>query len=241
MEEIWKDIKRFEGKYQVSNLGRVKSFARKTPKILKPRIDKDGYHEYGLYCTFVKKTLYRRGHRLVAEAFIPNPKNLPVINHLNLVKNDNRVDNLEWCTVCHNNRHGYANNILHRTISNLTENEIIESVELYKQGFSYKQLTEHFGIRCRDDYWGEVMSGRKFSNITGIVSDLRRLNIEDRQDCLYKDDLVMSVLKDFYISRLRQCDIVSKYSLSPPFVHEVVKGKTRRYLYDKFMEDHKYA
>ena len=113
MIETWRDIKDYVGKYQVSNLGRVKSTKRirkgknnsivEVPeKILKGKKDKDGYIEYALCTGIHGKMKYYRGHRLVAEAFIPNPDNLQIINHINEIKDDNRVSNLEWCTPQYN-------------------------------------------------------------------------------------------------------------------------------------------
>lgn len=111
--EIWKDIKGFEGKYQVSNFGRVKSlerlrkgkcnsFVKVKEKILKGKIDKDGYIEYALCCGKHNKMKCYKAHRLVADAFIPNPDNLPQINHKDENKMNNYVDNLEWCTAKYN-------------------------------------------------------------------------------------------------------------------------------------------
>lgn len=102
MKEIWKDIVGYEGKYQVSNLGRVKSlnYGRTgKEKVLKYE-DNNGYLRVNL-CKNCKVKHYRI-HRLVAQAFIPNPDNLPVINHKNEIKTDNRVQNLEWCTSQYN-------------------------------------------------------------------------------------------------------------------------------------------
>lgn len=95
MIERYKDIKGFEGIYQISNYGNVISLKRGTPKALSLQTDQKGYLSVKLY----NGSNYKRYkiHRLVAESFIPNPNNYPQINHINENKSDNRVENLEWC------------------------------------------------------------------------------------------------------------------------------------------------
>ena len=105
MEEIWKDIKGYEGKYQVSNYGIVKSLNyRRTGKeqLLKPALQTTGYFSVML-CKPLKRFQI---HRLVAEAFIPNPDNLPQVNHKDEDKTNNHADNLEWCTNKYNSNYG---------------------------------------------------------------------------------------------------------------------------------------
>ena len=106
MKEIWRDIKNYEGLYQISNLGNVKNF--KNNKIINGYYDKDGYKRICLYKkeNNEKKRYYPFIHRLVAQSFIPNPNNYPVINHKNEIKDDNVVSNLEWCTIKYNNNYG---------------------------------------------------------------------------------------------------------------------------------------
>ena len=101
MEEIWKDIKGYEGLYQVSNLGRVKSFHGRTEKekILQPN-NKSKYSQ--LLLVKDKKRKIAHVHRLVAEAFIPNTENKPQVNHKDENRKNNRVDNLEWCDCSYN-------------------------------------------------------------------------------------------------------------------------------------------
>lgn len=117
-EEIWKDVKGYEGLYEVSNFGRVKSKDRRVKvvykstfyknlkgKILKPT-NTIGYDKVALYKEGRQK--YHNIHRLVAEAFIPNENNLPIVNHKDESRNNNHVDNLEWCTHKYNITYGTA-------------------------------------------------------------------------------------------------------------------------------------
>lgn len=104
MKEVWKDIEGYEGKYQVSNLGRVKSLNyNKTGKegMLRAGVTTDGYLQVVLYKDRKKK--HHATHRLVAQTFIPNPDNKPCVDHINTIRTDNRVDNLCWVTCKENN------------------------------------------------------------------------------------------------------------------------------------------
>ena len=102
--EIWKDIKGFEGLYQISDLGNVKSLnykRTKTEKILIPKKHNKGYLQVQLKNKDTNKTFTI--HRLVAETFIPNPNNYPCVNHKDENKQNNNVGNLEWVTYKGNN------------------------------------------------------------------------------------------------------------------------------------------
>lgn len=115
--EIWKDVSEYDG-YQVSNLGRVKSLNyNKTgvEKILKP-IMSNRYLSVHLWKD--GKAKMRRVHRIVAEAFLDNPDNLPQINHKNEIKTDNRVENLEWCDGLYNHRYGTINERISKSLTN---------------------------------------------------------------------------------------------------------------------------
>ena len=103
--EEFRDIPGYEGLYEVSNLGRVRSL--ETERILKPSKNTWGYLFVSLYKNGIKKAV--RIHRLVALAFIPNPDNLPCINHKDEDKTNNTVDNLEWCDDKYNANYGTRN------------------------------------------------------------------------------------------------------------------------------------
>lgn len=126
MEEIWKDVVGYEGYYQVSNLGRVKSLDRvvnssiknndevtKKGKLLNIYLDSKEKMTY-YYVKLSKENMVKRKyiHRLVAEAFIPNPNNYPVVNHIDGNKQNNNVTNLEWCTSMYNTQHAFKNGLV---------------------------------------------------------------------------------------------------------------------------------
>ena len=117
-DEIWKDIEGYEGYYQISNLGRVKSLERDIVKRdgtifqcdekIKINVhDRNGYQLVKLNKN--GSETMKKVHRLVAQAFIPNPDNLQQVNHIDEVKSNNRVDNLEWCDSKYNNNYGTKN------------------------------------------------------------------------------------------------------------------------------------
>ena len=134
--EIWKEIKDTNGRYFISNKGRVKSLARKKEKILKERISPDGYVWYNLFINGKGKTM--RANRLVALAFIKNPENKNTVNHIDGNKKNNNVTNLEWATRSEQMEHAYKLGLKQpvqgdlQGSSVLTEKEVKEIRKIYK-------------------------------------------------------------------------------------------------------------
>ena len=157
MKEQWKKIEDYEN-YSVSNLGRIRN--DKTGLMQNQYLS----NKYFLVCLSQgRKWKMFRAHRLVAMAFVPNPENKPCINHKNLNKTDNRVENLEWCTDLENMQHAIKNGIeFNKFIKNnkfashpesqngrakLNKNQIIEIRKLYTTGNYYqKELAEKFNV-----------------------------------------------------------------------------------------------
>jgi hypothetical protein len=108
INEEWRDVPNYEGLYLISDLGNIKS--KYTDKLLKPSQDKFGYVRFSATKNKKQKTL--RIHRIVAEIFIPNPKNLPQVNHIDGNKLNCAKSNLEWSTDSENKIHAYTNGLM---------------------------------------------------------------------------------------------------------------------------------
>jgi len=156
MTETWKPIAGYEGIYEVSDLGRVKRVAPSKHsypgKILAGGLDQDGYRILLLYKLDGKRRMFKE-HRLVAQAFIPNPDNFPQVNHKNTVKTDNRVENLEWCSSKHNINHAVDNGLWNPSKgeshhqSKLDERAVQEIRQLLSEGTSHSAIARMFGVQ----------------------------------------------------------------------------------------------
>ena len=164
--EEWKPIIDYENLYMISNLGRVKKlenqvtqkdlkgniYTRTFPeKILKERNNKTDYITVGLNTNNISKTF--RIHRLVAIHFIPNPENKPEVNHINGIKSDNRLENLEWCTSAENSKHALETELTkiqygsETTNSKLTEKEVLEIRKLKETtNMTSTEIGKLFGV-----------------------------------------------------------------------------------------------
>lgn len=127
MAEIWKTVKGYEGLYEVSNLGNVRSLDYHNWGVVRNLTPVMDCHGYMRVC-LCKNNKQRNGlvHRMVAQAFLENPLELPQINHINENKSDNRVENLEWCDCLHNNNHGTRNERISKSKRNTKCKKVIQ-------------------------------------------------------------------------------------------------------------------
>ena len=160
MKETWKSIEGYEGLYEVSNLGNIKSLERKCDsrywrpvreRILKPAQSKGGY--YGVILSNNKIKKRHLVARLVLTAFVSNPENKPQVNHISGVKSDNTVLNLEWNTRSENQKHANRIGLKHGLVGDkcnltrLTERQVLDIREIYKTGlFSQRAIALEYGV-----------------------------------------------------------------------------------------------
>lgn len=150
--EIWKDIPEYEGLYQVSNMGRVKSIPRKgkvTETIFKPATNRYGYQVICLRKNNIQKT--RLIHRLVALSFIGIPPDKTEVNHINGNKADNHVENLEYCTARENMLHSYTLGRLsvrgeRNGLAKLSPMQVQEIRILHASGNSLRQIALMYNV-----------------------------------------------------------------------------------------------
>lgn len=158
--EIWKDITGYEGVYQVSNFGRIKSLGRflkrgESKIFVDEFIMSGGSTPIGYKTVSLTKNKVRKAfsvQRLVAEAFIPNPEGKPEVNHIDGDKLNNNYTNLEWCTRRENLQHAYDTGLVNQQGSDsvnakLSDDEVLEIRELYKTGrYTYDYLAEEYQV-----------------------------------------------------------------------------------------------
>ena len=159
--EIWKDIKNYEGLYQISSFGRVKSFYNGEEKILKNNI-RNTYEIIQLSKNKARKSF--QIHRLVAEAFIPNPNNYDIINHKDFIRTNNHVENLEWCSQKYNVNYSKCNMV--------GKNHIFDKETYY---IYFRKRINAYEVTIKKKYYGYYKTLEEAKKVRNEV--LNELNI----------------------------------------------------------------
>ena len=178
-DEIWKPVVGFEDRYHVSNYGRTKSFCNGEVKIKKPSLC-NGYLRVVLFKDGKRNGIHV--HRLVAEAFIPNPEGKPQVNHIDGHKLNNFVDNLEWATARENIQHSFDTGLQvvpkgeDNHMAKLT-NEQVEYIRNNPDGLTGVQLAEKFGVS--EGTISDIQMGRKYKAAGGVIRKPQKQRLSD--------------------------------------------------------------
>ena len=168
--EIWREVEGYPN-YQVSTFGRVKSFARSEPRILKPRLRASGY----LFVQFGKNGESTSIHRLVAQAFIPNPKNKPEVDHINTNTFDCRLENLRWATVSENAKYAVDLGLI-KTGEDAYQSKFTNEQIVYTRDNPDKLtgvvLAEMFGVNPKTI--STIQLGRTYKNTGGTIRNAQK-------------------------------------------------------------------
>jgi hypothetical protein len=162
--EIWVPVKGFEERYSISNQARIKSLIKK-PIIMKPPVNQYGYEYVSLWKNGKRKNI--QIHRLVAIAFLDNPENKPMVNHIDGNKRNNHVSNLEWCTRQENTDHAVKFGLMARgeriAQSKLKSFQVKEIIEKYKSGsVTYFELAKQYNVSF--SLIGQIVRGKIWNN-----------------------------------------------------------------------------
>lgn len=249
---IWKDVKGFVGAYKVSNYGSVKSLPRtvswvtKTGKngkrcvperILSPKTDKDGYFEYVL--SIDGERTYKRGHRIVAEAFNPNSNSMElVIDHINANKKCNFSWNLQWITSEENTIKYYAEEFgKEKTLSKVTHDEWKEIGILYNKGTTYKDIVKIMNLTVENpDSIFDVISGRRLSSVSGFKKGDFELRPQVGQKVT--DEQVFEMIYERKVNKIPLKELRNRYGIADSMISRFCSGIKRPHLLERFNKEY---
>ena len=218
--EIWKDIDGYNGDYQISTFGRVKSFWGKSPRILKPQLR----GEYlGVDLCLDGKLKQRKIHILVAKAFIPNPDNKPEVNHDDGRKFNCHVSNLIWATSAENQQHAYDTGLksvpqgINRYDAKIKSEADIIYIRDNPDNLSQKELAEMFGVK--QNTISRIQRGKSYPNEGGKIrkAQKRSPNMPDETKRQIRADWATGLYSQRELARKYGCDQKTIWNI----IHEV--------------------
>lgn len=217
-------VKGFED-YLISKSGKI--YSSMTKKFLKYEITKQGYCKVKLNDRRIGRFIGYTVHRLVALQFIPNPKNLPQINHKDGNKLNNSVYNLEWCTSEYNIRHAKENRLYKIEEDNptakLTREEVIKIHWFYyMRNFNFTELSKMFNVS--DATIGNIIKGFRWSELyKELHGEYSSLKKERRK--FIKLEILDSILREYYLENKSGLELEKKYRVSNGYISKIVRGE----------------
>jgi len=204
IQRTWKQLKDYEGIYDISNLGEIKRLYRewhsgrngsqfKTLEegLVKSRIDSNGYELVNLSKDGVK--FFTKVHRLVANNFIENPNNYPVINHKDGNKTNNCVDNLEWTTYKNNTQHAIENNLVNLQIksNNIVNYTLVKEMKLYylQNNCTKKEVSKFFNVEYTTTV--SILNNKIWKNVIVDIESINLLSNKKVSEILDNNDIIL--------------------------------------------------
>lgn len=235
MEEVWKYVPGYNGKYQVSNFGNVKSVYKRSRKggdLLTPILNKDGYLQVNL--SINGHATHHRVHRLVAESFVENKFNYPFVNHKDENKKNNNAVNLEWCDLPYNIRYGSrtersfitrkCNKSFHRVLSRSDALKIRKTCIPNDRTYGIKPLSKKYGVSP--------------TTISAIIHD--RLWSTEERDCSGENnphhkltEQQVKEIRQIYVKgdhKYGQRGLAKKYGVPHSTIAGIIKGKLWKHI-----------
>lgn len=251
--ENWLDIKNYEGYYRVSNLGRIKTVERKilssgrgkkfVPSKIRKQKNHDGYRLISLCKDGIVGDFLV--HRVVASAFIPNPNNLPAVNHKNFIRHDNSVNNLEWISTKDNNKHSFIhgkykavtgiNNFNSKLNEELVFNIRVQYLSIGKTVYEMARdlnvcpVTINNVIRnkiWRDDEYELVMNTKFFKRIKEMNRNTNNKNSNSK----FTEDEIREIRRLYSNREKSSVELAKIYNVSKEAILAILNRKTWKYL-----------
>lgn len=252
-QEIWKDITDFEGYYQVSNLGRVRSLdreilynrgqtpylAKRNGRVLKPTTS-NAYCEVTLTVGYKKE--YKLIHRLVAETFIPNPYNKPQVNHIDENKLNNRVDNLEWVTALENQQHALTNGARPYGINSYNSKIDREDCKkILKLFYKYKLNAEEIAevYNCSAGLILNIKDGKTwhFDDKNIVLTREKLLKYKPSGNSKFNEKDVEEILMEHYIKGKAKSTLAKEYKCGRTTIGRIFSGDFWLYKNNEYLQN----
>ncbi len=224
MKEIWKDIEGYDG-YKISNYGRVHTYRYGRDKIKKTVYDKYGYP----YTVLFNKDGGKRFlvHRLVAQAFIPNPNNKPQVNHIDGNPNNSYYNNLEWCTAKENIKHAIDIGLIKRKLSQ----KDIDDIRLLGNNVDIRVADIAKRYSVSKNMVDRIIKGTLYPNGYSDHIQRERGYLNSGDNCSYAkvSESEVSEIRSLYKERKHtQQQLADKYNVSQTTISEIVNNKKRK-------------